>query len=96
MKNVTRLPRIEVFREPILGVLASSKWAIKYVSGIDDGGAETKAGDWLVKWEMSPERILFAFCSEGNLYFLDEASAQAVSNMLRKQMEIETEVVKVG
>jgi hypothetical protein len=48
----------------------------------------------LVKWEVSPERIIFAFSDTPNLYFIDESSAQSVSDMLRKNMEIETEVVK--
>jgi hypothetical protein len=66
-------------------------WAIKYVAGLDES-AETKPGHWLVQWDPSPERILFAFSKDRNLYYTDEASAQAVSDMLRKDMGIVTEV----
>lgn len=94
MKNVTRLPQTEVFTEPLPGPLTHPLWAIKYVAGIDEGAA-TKPGDWLVQWDPSPERITFAFAKKRNLCYLDEASAQSVSDVLRKEMEIETEVVKV-
>jgi hypothetical protein len=43
----------------------------------------------------SPERIMFAFSKDRNLYYTDEASAQCVSDMLDKNMDIETEIVKV-
>ncbi len=95
MKNVTRLERIEIFQVPIPGTLPHPVWAIKYVSGLDDGG-ETKSGDWLARWEPSPERIVFAFSKDRNLYYMDEVSAYAVSDALRTNMEIETDVVKVG
>lgn len=95
MKNTTRLLQTEVFREQIPGTLPYPMWAIQYVSGIDEG-AETKPGDWLVTWDPSPERIMFAFSKNRNLYYTDEASAQSVSDMLRSNMEIETEIVKIG
>jgi hypothetical protein len=55
-----------------------------------------KPGDWLVQWDPSPERIVFAFSKDRNLYFTEEASAGSVSDTLRKDMEIETEVVRAG
>ena len=73
---------------------AAPLWALKYVSGID-AEAETKPGDWLVQWDPSPERIMFAFSKDRNLYYTDEVSARSVSDMLHKNMDIETEVVKV-
>jgi hypothetical protein len=95
MKNVTKLSQTEVFREKIPRlVLSSELWAIKYLSGIDES-AETKPGHWLVQWDPPPERIAFGFSKDRHLYYTERASAQAVSDMLRKDMEIEAEVVKV-
>ena len=95
MKNVTRLPQTEVFREQIPGTLPYPLWAIKYVSGINEGAA-TKPGFWLVQWEPTPERVTFAFAKEKNLYYIDEPSARSVSDALRTNAGIETEVVKIG
>jgi hypothetical protein len=93
--NVTRLPQTEIFSEQIPGTLPYPLWAIKYVSGVDEGAA-TKPGDWLVQWEPTPERVTFAFARNKNLYYIDQASAQSVSDALRSDAGIETEIVKIG
>lgn len=95
MKNVRITGQTEVFVEPIPVPLRYPLWAIKYVSGLD-GAVHTQPGHWLVRWEPTPENISFGFGKERTMYYVDEASAQSVSDVLRKDMEIETEVVKIG
>ena|SRR5579872_198658 len=94
MKNVTRLPKFAPYTIAIPGSLIFDSWAIRYLSGIDDG--EVKPGHWLAKWDHTPMTIEFGFSQKENLLFLNEAAAQSVAETLRREREIETEVIQVG
>lgn len=93
MKNVTALPTEELFTLELPLTGSNPLWAIRYKSGIETDRVER--GDWLTTWEPRPDGIVrFGFSKHRNLFYTDEASANSVAEMLRKNMEIETEVVK--
>lgn len=94
MKNVQKLPLRHVMRISIAGAAPLQGWAVKYVAGIE--GAIPKPGDLLCQWQYEGNQLTFAFDAELRMCFSDETAAKAASDMLRNDMAIETEVVKVG
>jgi len=99
MKDVQFVPRgLPVYRIPVRGLPPLSGWAVKYVSGIDDG--KVAPGNWLDSWSVSPvstekQNITFDFGPDLLFCFNHEADAKDAVSRLRRH-EIETEVVKVG
>ena len=69
-------------------------WAVKYKSGLDD--PEINAGFWLAEWVITGGEAIFRFEAEMHMCFHEEGEAIDVSNLLRANAEIQTEVVKVG
>lgn len=94
MKNVTTLPTEELFTLELPLTGSQPLWAIRYKSGIE-GNDNVQPGDWLAKWEPSPDgKVLFALSKQRNLFFTDESATKSVCDMLQTNMGIETEVVK--
>jgi hypothetical protein len=87
------------FRVPIHG-LTLNGWAVQYLSGRENELPETKAGDWLMQWQLKPisgemVEATFNFEREQHMCFERESQAKQASEYLRTE-NIETRVVKVG
>ena len=94
-KNIERVPRPPVMRIPVEGAPRLRGWAVRYISGLEDPAI--KPGFWLSHWQASPTKPTATFNFEYELVmcFGDEAEAKAVSDALRVNGEVETEVVRV-
>ena len=66
---------------------------MKLVSGIDSKGI--KPGFWMSLWQPVADNTQFAFEPELQMCFEHEEQAKKISDLLRNEMEIETEVVKI-
>lgn len=95
MKNFKKLPAREIFRVPVQGLPPLKGRAIRYLSGLE-GESQNKAGDFMSQWQSNDEGLTFVFESGLHMCFTDEKLANEISSFLRKQAEIETEVVKIG
>jgi hypothetical protein len=98
MKNVKIAPPsgMRGLSIPIPGAPPPHGWAVKLVQDLPD--ANYKHGYWMATWQKTPESWKFSFDPAPNMAFVfsTEPDAKKVSDFLRKQGEIETEVVKVG
>ncbi|MFI5117174.1 MAG: hypothetical protein ACHP8B_10820 [Terriglobales bacterium] len=97
MKNVEEVvKKIPVYRVRIKGAPPLRGWALKHLSGME--ALDVKPGYWLSEWSLSSDGTTATFNFEPELYvaFDTEAEAKAVSDALRANSEIETEVLKIG
>lgn len=95
MKNVEILPPKSIFRVPIHGHPPLRGWALKYLSGIEEV-ADVKPGYWMTQWYFAGGSATFAFEAGVTMCFTDETEANRISESLRNEADIETEVVKIG
>ena len=94
MKNVVIVPSRPAIRFPVQGFPPLEGWAVRLLIDIPD--ADYKKGYWMSRWSNSPAVREFAFEAESHMVFNVEADAKAVSDYLRNEAEIGTEVVKIG
>jgi hypothetical protein len=96
MKNVEVFhSRVPTFRVPIQGLPPLSGWAVRYVSGME-GTPDIAPGDWLSRWHVGGDDVVFNFEHGLHMCFNEETDATRAADYLLKAAEIKTAVVKVG
>jgi|ERR1700687_311219 hypothetical protein len=91
--EVVEVPARPVMHIPFKGELPIKGWGLRYVSGIDN--ERVQPGDWMTRWDSTAMGSTFEFGADLTYVFWGEAYARDVSEALRTNADIKTEVVKI-